>query len=165
MLSPITTIDCLWAGWWVVVLGRWEGGFSVSGWGRSLMAVMLRIAMFTLTHTHTPNTHTLSHSLSHALQSLFSRQPGHCLLSSTCSRMFMPHVICETPSSCFCSALFPPSQLSSGWCAIACVQTTAAGGRGQTSVSPAATSDGDEPASSPAASMTGKQQVGEWILQ
>lgn len=160
MLSPITTIDCLWAG-----VGGVGGGVSpASGWGQSLMAVMLRIAMFTLTHTHTPNTHTLSHSLLHALQSLFSCQPGHCLLSSTCSRMFMPHVICETPSSCFCSALFPLSQLSSGWCAIACVQTTAAGGRGQTSVSPAATSDGDERASSPAASMTGKQQAGEWIL-
>lgn len=29
MLSPITTIDCLWAGWWVVVLGRLEAGGSL----------------------------------------------------------------------------------------------------------------------------------------
>lgn len=59
MLSPITTIDCLWAG-----IGGVGGGVSpASGWGQSLMAVMLRIAMFTLTHTHTKQSHTLTLSL------------------------------------------------------------------------------------------------------
>lgn len=56
MLSPITTIDCLWAG-----VGGVGGGVSpASGWGQSLMAVMLRIAMFTLTHTKHSHTLTLS---------------------------------------------------------------------------------------------------------
>lgn len=56
---------------------------------------------------------------------------------------------------------FPPfsPQLSSGWCATGCVPTTAAGARGQTSVSPVDTSDEAAPALSLATSLMGEQSV------
>lgn len=63
-------------------------------------------------------------------------------------RQCLPIIFTDLPA-------FSP-QLSSEWCAIECVRTTAAGARGPTTVSPVDISDGAAPVLSPATSLMGE---------